>query len=107
MALLLNMLIVLIDMDVVLRALVDALEGSPLEHLFDHRVQICQLFEACLALATLLVVICLIAVPAHDLVTPWTVFGFHGDVVAVGTGGSCEHGIWARVELDHLRLDLP
>ena len=79
------MLLVLSKWDIVVTALIDALKSGSLEHFIDHRVQLCKLLEAGLALATLFAIVRMQAISADNFVAARTVLGFHSDIVAVGT----------------------
>lgn len=97
---------VLAKVDVITLALVYTLEGGPLEHLIDHRVELVERVELCLAVAALFRNVCLDAETADDFVATDTVSGIHRYVITIGTGCTREHCIGARVQLPHLRLHL-
>ncbi len=90
-----NMALVLSKMDVIVCTLVDAFESCPVKHLLNHWVQLCELAEGCLALATLFSAICLDTECTNDFVTASTVPGTDCDIVAVGASGAREHGVRA------------
>ena len=101
------MSLVLSEVDEVISALVNALEGGTIKHLLHHGVKLCQIVEASLALATLFRAIGLDAVGADNLVAACAVLSIDCNEVAVSTGCPSEHSIGTRVQLLHLRLNLP
>ena len=101
-----HMLTVLAQRDVLIIALVDALESCSVKHFLHHRMQLSALIESSLALATLARLVCLEAETANDFVTTCAVSCVDGNVVTVCTRCAGKHSIWACVELLHLWLHL-
>ncbi len=94
-AFLCNMAFVLSKMDVVVCALVDTFKCCPVKHLLNHWVQLCELAEACLALATLFCSICLDTEGTNNFVAASAVPSTDCDIVTVGAGSAREHGVRA------------
>jgi len=99
--------LVLSQVDEVICALVNTLEGGTIKHLLHHGVKLCQIIKAGLTLATLLRAVCLEAIVADDLVAACAVLSIDCDEIAVCTSCPSEHSVGTRVQFLHLGLNLP
>lgn len=87
------MTLILSHVDEVICALVNTLEGGTIKHLLHHGVELCQVVEAGLALATLFRAVCLDAVFADNFVAACAVLSIDSNEIAVPTGCPSEHSI--------------